>query len=70
MSFAKQFSFKASRRAIAYGLGLAAFGGLSVAYHLTREASRQDEALHRQSQHLSNFKTYELAGKEAVKYPW
>lgn len=70
MSFAKQFSFKSSRRALAYGLGLTAFGGLSVAYHLSREAARQDDAIHRQSQHLSNFNAYELAGKEAVNFPW
>lgn len=70
MSFAKQFSFKSSRRLLAYGLGLTAFGGLSVAYHLSREASRTDDAIHRQSHHLTNLKPYELKGQEAVQYPW
>ena len=70
MSLAKQFVFKSSKRALVYGLGLAAFGGLSVAYHLSREAARQEAAVHKQSQHLSNLKAYELEGKEAVNYPW
>jgi surfeit locus 1 family protein len=70
MSFAKQFAFKSSRRALVYGLGLAAFGGLSVAYHLSKEAARQEDALQKQGQYLSNFKVYELNGREAVEYPW
>lgn len=70
MSFAKQFSFKSSKRALVYGLGLAAFGGLSTAYQLSREAARQEDALQKQGHLLSNFKVYELKGKEAVEYPW
>lgn len=70
MSIAKQFAFKSSRRPLIYGLGLAAFGSLSVAFHLNRENARQEASIQRQSQSLSNFKLYEIQGKEAVTYPW
>jgi hypothetical protein len=70
MSFAKQFGVKASRRAWIYGWGLAAFGGLTTAYSLNRDASRDAAAIQRHSQELVNFKPYEIEGQEAVNYPW
>lgn len=70
MSFAKQFGVKASRRAWIYGCGITAFTGLTTAYSLNRDATRDVEAIQRHSQELVNFKPYLIEGKEAVEYPW
>lgn len=69
-SFAKQVALKSSRRPWIYGFGLAAFGGLTTAYSLSKDASREDALLQSQSHNLVNFNPYKLEGKETYEFPW
>jgi hypothetical protein len=71
MSFAFQRQTRQyGKRALAYGLGLVAFGGLSTMNYLNRVASSEEAKVNKAKRALSTFTPYTVPSSESVQYPW